>query len=578
MHSDSARNSNLNSHDATTRSYSAIDVASFDPLITDIVLVEELAFALAPIQLPQPFSRFFATSKMGSHVGQSDEFSNYIDRHTPSRIYKNALRQIFENKNYKQRNSHDDSLWDVISYKLINYKGSKRSAENCTELLASTLSDIGHRIYDLISQPSIDIHDSTNDGEPLKRYFAVDLLDAEPATFEEWISQIHDIKNNAIAFGEFQQRINRISAVTPLGLMHRYRQHFFYADLQKGRCELIRSLAPYETLEVVTTEEKVTTTEETVIKETELTTNISRERKDSTELTDRVANTVARTSTTNMSVNGSYTAVLWSAGGSASSTTSESSSKTSERIAKTLNDITLKQSEQIRKKTTVTTRIAETRSDSITTRHTFQNPTEKPVTYGLYKLGYEVKSVIQDLGSLLVWQTRIEKPGQTLALSDLLDKQIYPASAPLLPLTVSITLQKSNIDNNGFSIDISEALELAFKKVMSNLEHLKPLKQYQEAFDNFYRTPGSNFKFSVTGLSLEAWYSGGEHGIPVNHSSDISQKKIDIKLLDSLKTTEIFLSKAIPRPNYFYLYATVEFQIPKLTGGGNPPILSTTVW
>ena len=578
MHSDSARNSNLNSHDATTRSYSAIDVASFDPLITDIVLVEELAFALAPIQLPQPFSRFFATSKMGSHVGQSDEFSNYIDRHTPSRIYKNALRQIFENKNYKQRNSHDDSLWDVISYKLINYKGSKRSAENCTELLASTLSDIGHRIYDLISQPSIDIHDSTNDGEPLKRYFAVDLLDAEPATFEEWISQIHDIKNNAIAFGEFQQRINRISAVTPLGLMHRYRQHFFYADLQKGRCELIRSLAPYETLEVVTTEEKVTTTEETVIKETELTTNISRERKDSTELTDRVANTVARTSTTNMSVNGSYTAVLWSAGGSASSTTSESSSKTSERIAKTLNDITLKQSEQIRKKTTVTTRIAETRSDSITTRHTFQNPTEKPVTYGLYKLGYEVKSVIQDLGSLLVWQTRIEKPGQTLALSDLLDKQIYPASAPLLPLTVSITLQKSNIDNNGFSIDISEALELAFKKVMANLEHLKPLKQYQEAFDNFYRTPGSNFKFSVTGLSLEAWYSGGEHGIPVNHSSDISQKKIDIKLLDSLKTTEIFLSKAIPRPNYFYLYATVEFQIPKLTGGGNPPILSTTVW
>jgi hypothetical protein len=566
MPTDSPCNTKLKSRDATTKSYSAIDVASFDPLITDVVLIEELAFALAPIVLPPPidelFSRIFRTSNSGEFVGVDAEYCNALDSYQPSRIYRNALQQIFQSKDYRLINAKSGCVTSNAKYGLIDWSpvstSSKSLKSDRVALMELALKDIGNRIRDLA------LASITPGGAAIA---AVELTDPEKKALDTWDATVTALIEKAQQIGNFERRLNRIAVVTPLGLMHRYRQHFFYADLQKGRCELIRSLAPYETLEVVTTEEKVTTTEETVVKETEITTNQSREQKDSTELTDRVANTVARTSTTNMSANGSYTAVLWSAGGSASSTTSESSSKTSERIAKTLNDITQKQSEQIRKKTTISTRIAETRSDSITTRHTFQNPTEKPVTYGLYKLGYEVKSVIQDLGALLVWQTRIEKPGRSLASSDLIDKQIQPAEVKAEPLVVSITLQRSGIDEKGFSIDVSEALEIAFKNAMAKVENLKPLKEYQQAFEDFYRSPATEFKFKTTGLSLEAWYSGGAHGIPVNHSSYVVQAKNDIKLLNGLKTTNIYLSKAIPRANYFYLYATVEFQIPKLIKG-----------
>jgi hypothetical protein len=373
-----------------------------------------------------------------------------------------------------------------------------------------------------------------------------------------------------ITDNSFERRLNRISAVSPIGLMHRYRQHFFYADLQKGRCELIRSLAPYETLEVVTTEAKVTTTEETITREVELATNTSREQKDSTELTERVASTVARSSTSNISANGSYTAVLWSAGGSVSSSVADSSSKTSENIAKTLNDIVQKQSEQIRKKTTVTTRIAETRSDSITTRHSFQNPTEKPVTYGLYKLGYEVKSVVQDMGPLLVWQTRIESPGKTLAVSSLVDKQIVAAEVEARPITVGITLYASNVDVYGFTIDVSEAIILAFNTLMDAAAHLKPLKEYQKAIDDFYSTKPEDFKFTPTGLSLVDWHSGGSNGIPQNHSSGVVDWR-NIKLEAGRRTSVIKISDQIVLPNYFYLYATIEVKIPKLIKAGFTP-------
>jgi hypothetical protein len=475
--------------DATQKSYSSIDVASFDPLITDVVLIEQLAFALAIIELPQPFGRIFATWKSGALAGVEKDFCTALDRLEPYRLYKNALQQIFQSSEYREVEIDADlkATGNKIKYQLLDWTPldqsppiAKQLTDSKKELIRRALTDIGNRMCDLAIKQDVGAGVEVD---------PIELTSAEIEALKNWQDTV------AAQLGKFndvERRLHRISAVTPLGLMHRYRQHFFYAELQKGRCELIRSLAPYETLEIVTTEEKVTTTEETITKELEITTNTSREQKDSTELTDRVASTVANSSTSNISANGSYTAVLWSAGGSVSSSTSNSSTKTSEHIAKTLNDITQKQSEQIRKKTTVTTRIAETRSDSITTRHSFTNPNAKPVTYGLYKLGYEVKSAVQDMGPLLVWQTRIEKPGQSLAQSTLLDKQIRPAKIGLTDRVVRVTLHKATHVESRFTIDATGAMKEAFENEMKSAVALKEYPEYQEAVRNFYNPTAAN--------------------------------------------------------------------------------------
>jgi hypothetical protein len=549
-------------HDATKKAYSAIDVASFDPLITDVVLVEELAFALSPIVLPEPFDRIFntvfGTAKTGKYVGFSLDYCNYLDRSEPTRVYRNALKQIFANRTYRRRNPNNRKPLIVESYGLVDWDVSaKKDGADRGDLLELSLQDIGKRIADLMI-PYVDANGREINAFNLEFQYG------------EWLAMLKPIVKKMLASGDFERRLNRISVVTPLGLMHRYRQHFFYADLQKGRCELIRALAPYETLEVVTTQEKITTTEETVIHETEVTTSSSREQKDSTELTDRVASTVARTSTTNIATSGGYTAVLWNAGGSLSSNTTDSSNKTSERIAKTLNEITLKQSEQIRKKTTITTRVAETRSDSITTRHTFQNPSDKPVTYGLYKLGYEVKSVIQDMGPLLVWQTRIEKPGQSLATSVLLDKQVIPAEVENLPKKVRVTLYGKWVAQK-FTLDANEVLKIAFDKAMESANELHGYPEYQKAIDGFYSSSAEKFAFKTTGISLVADHSGSkDHPEFIDHSSSVDWE--NIKLTDSRLTTEIEIIKSIPIWNNCYLYANVEFQVPQLkTKGYLPP-------
>jgi hypothetical protein len=144
-------------HDATKKAYSSIDVVSFDPLITDVVLIEQLAFALAPIELPQPFGRIFATSMTGEfagldYAGTNSDFHKSLDGLEPARLYKNALKQIFLTTEYREVVAGGKVT--KIRYRLLKWAPQKETLEGIVaaidkELLKLALEDIGSRLRDM---------------------------------------------------------------------------------------------------------------------------------------------------------------------------------------------------------------------------------------------------------------------------------------------------------------------------------------------------------------------------------------------------------------------------------------------
>ena len=185
--------------------------------------------------------------------------------------------------------------------------------------------------------------------------------------------------------------------------------------------EVLQPLAPNEKFEVVLSETRSSTWEETVEKENEVTRDESVETHDENELTDRVANMLSKTATRTLSASGSTNWITGSASGNASETVADSSSRAVETTTRRLQEITKKQAEQIKQKVKITTRLVETQATSSTTRHVIENKSNSPVNYGLRRLYYDVNVKLQDLGPVLVWQTIVHNPGQRLAMPVLVD-------------------------------------------------------------------------------------------------------------------------------------------------------------
>lgn len=212
--------------------------------------------------------------------------------------------------------------------------------------------------------------------------------------------------------------------------------------------------------------------------ELEVTQTTETNEKNSIDLSERVASTVARSSTTNISANGSYNAIVWNASGSASSSVTNSTTNSNELITKRLNEITKKQAETIRKKTTVTTRVTKTSRDRVTSRHAIENKTDTPLVLGLYSVGHKIETQVQTLGASLVWQSRIDNPGKLLARSQVLDLLVTPAKIGLQKISrsVKVTVSCRTINLN---VSIAAALESTFEAEFPNESAIRATEHYR---------------------------------------------------------------------------------------------------
>ena len=230
----------------TTSAYASIDVSSFDPLITDAVLIEALAKALTTVPVamfPKAFFKIFATSRVNPALDV--DYADAMDTVDRSRVFQNALRLVFSpaiQDFFANPPSNNDAA-PVISLKLPKLASLPvdSAPKYFLEVFLSVLSDLK----------------ACADAEYLFHQNLLGLNYLDEDWNSKWSQLFDAIASNPEFGAAFSRAYGQGSIATSIGLLPRYRQHFFYGKLAQGPFELVRSLAPHEKLEVLMTESEV---------------------------------------------------------------------------------------------------------------------------------------------------------------------------------------------------------------------------------------------------------------------------------------------------------------------------------
>jgi len=205
--------------------------------------------------------------------------------------------------------------------------------------------------------------------------------------------------------------------LSPLGIAHFYRQHYFNLDEGVGPIEEAFTIAPLETLEVLYETTRRQIHEELLETGVETVSESATEQHNLEELSDKVSSMVQRDSSAAMSASASYSAPMWQVSVSGSVSLSESSQRGREEASRRLKEFTKRASERITKTFTLRARTVDELTTNATTRRVIRNDAAHPVNYGLRRVLRRVRVKVQDLGPRLVWQLYVKNPGDGLARS-----------------------------------------------------------------------------------------------------------------------------------------------------------------
>jgi hypothetical protein len=211
--------------------------------------------------------------------------------------------------------------------------------------------------------------------------------------------------------------------MSPIGIAHFYRQLYFYLSEGVGPVEQALTIAPKETLEVVTETVRRQSHEEVYEHGSETVSEKAVESRNVDEVSDKVASMVQRDTSVAISANSGFEASggipVFNYGASISmglnTTIAQSSQNSSELAKKQLKEVTKRASERITK--TFSLRVRDTVDFTTTNvqRRVIKNESNKPVSYGLRRVYSRVQIKVQNLGPNLVWQLYISSPGAGLA-------------------------------------------------------------------------------------------------------------------------------------------------------------------
>ncbi len=285
-----------------------------------------------------------------------------------------------------------------------------------------------------------------------------------------------------------QEHLKRV-ALSPISVVHLFRQYFFELDSFLGTPVSHVWLSPGATVELIEIQTRKTLVEKTLETSMDITTKAESEMTDQDEISDAVKEDNKQDIKFGASISASYASVT---------ATSSFDYNNSQQIAreethKRMRQQTEKLSTEIRKnyKTTFKT-ITET-SDTSSKRYLLGNDTGNLINYELRRKMRQVAVQVQDIGSYLCWQTYVDRPGESLGVAKLmhiakpaeLDGLHAPDEIPMLqPFTENkvvtlpfISLEDTDADNedevykDGVEVDNSE-----FLGVLEKIESSFPIK------------------------------------------------------------------------------------------------------
>lgn len=259
-------------------------------------------------------------------------------------------------------------------------------------------------------------------------------------------SLVHDRTEDPFLHMDPRDQLNGVS-ISPLGIVHYFRQFFFELDTFLGSPVGHVWLSPGSTVELVESSTRRSLVEKTVETETETHTQAESTATSKDDLTQAIKeqnqqDTKLGFSTT---VNQSWPAGSATATGSINLDTTQQMAR--ETTHQRLREQTQKISEELRNQFRTTFKTVTETTDVSSRRYVISNPSETSLqNYELRRKMRQVVVQVQDIGTYLCWETFIDDPGSGLGLANLVHVAKPPEATPVQnPALIPVPERKAGI-------------------------------------------------------------------------------------------------------------------------------------
>lgn len=272
-------------------------------------------------------------------------------------------------------------------------------------------------------------------------------------------------------------------ALSPISIVHLFRQYFFELDTFLGTPVSHVWLSPGSTVELIEIQTRKTIVEKT------LETSVENIMKTESEITDQeeISDAIKEDNKQDVKFGASVTASYASVTATSSFDYNTSQQTAREETHKRMRKQTEKLSTEIRKNFKTTFKTVTETTDMSSKRYVLTNTTSELINYELRRKMRQVAVQVQDIGSYLCWQTYVDRPGESLGIAKLihiakpaeLDGLHAPDEIPMLQpfkedkvVTIPFhSIEDTDADNEGEVYQ--DGIEVDDSEAFGNLEKIQ---------------------------------------------------------------------------------------------------------
>ncbi|MFC0842449.1 hypothetical protein ACFH04_01690 [Streptomyces noboritoensis] len=235
-----------------------------------------------------------------------------------------------------------------------------------------------------------------------------------------------------------KEALSRVS-LSPVGIVHLFRQYFFEFDTFLGPPVQHVWLSPGGTVELVEAHTRKTVVERTVETGLETTQKTEKDTTQQDDVSEAVKQENESSTKLGFSVSSNQRWGWGDANESARMDMADTQRQAREQTHKQMRQQSERLSSEIKRSFKTTFRTVTETTDSSSQRYVLQNTTDKLVNYELRRKMRRVGVQVQDLGTQLCWQSYVDDPGKELGLAQLVHLAAPPdvsGAAPASELPV----------------------------------------------------------------------------------------------------------------------------------------------
>ncbi|MBI3170083.1 MAG: hypothetical protein HYZ22_16480 [Chloroflexi bacterium] len=257
------------------------------------------------------------------------------------------------------------------------------------------------------------------------------------------------------------------AVLSPIGMIHIFRQYFFEFDTFLGPSVGHVWISPGGTVELIEISTRKVLTDRTFETSLETTSRAEKEIKIQDELSDAVKDENQNNIKFGFGASAKYSTVVFEAEGNTSLDYESSRTSARETTHKQMREQSEKLSEEIKRSFKSTFRVSTEVEEASSKRYVIQNTTDKLVNYELRRKMRQVGVQVQDIDMQLCWQVFVDDPGHDLGIAKLVHiaqpadlSSLQPPEAPVVlqrkPVEVMVQFPYENTpDSEGNEMDVT---------------------------------------------------------------------------------------------------------------------------